>query len=74
MWLLDALKRIEKIVRENAFEQKKKKPRLKFNLGLMLIGLRTTGLWLAWGTTSGGTRWHVPNENALSELRTFKVY
>ena len=31
IWWLDALKRIEKIIRENAFEQKKKKPRLKFN-------------------------------------------
>ena len=39
---MDALKRIEKIVGENAFEQKKKKPRLKFNPGLALIGLRIT--------------------------------
>ena len=37
------MKRIEKIIRENAFEQKKKKPGLKFNPGLLLIGLRTTG-------------------------------
>ena len=28
---------------ENTFEQKKKKPGLKFNPGLALIGLRTTG-------------------------------
>ena len=43
---MDALKRIEKIIRENAFEQKKKKPRLKCNpgLALTLIGLGTTGL------------------------------
>ena len=34
---------IEKIIRENAFGQKKKKPRLKFNPGLALIDLRTTG-------------------------------
>ena len=27
---------------ENAFKQKKKKPRLKFNPGFALIGLRTT--------------------------------
>ena len=40
---MDALKRIEKIIRENAFEQKKKKLRLKFNPGLALIGLQTTG-------------------------------
>ena len=30
---------------ENAFEQKKNKPRLKFNLGSALIRLRTTGPW-----------------------------
>ena len=29
-------------MRENASEQKKKKPGLKFNPGLALIGLRTT--------------------------------
>jgi len=40
---LDALKRIDKIIEENAFEQKNKKQGLKFNLGLALIGLRTTG-------------------------------
>ena len=40
---LDALKWIEKIIWENAFEQKKKKLRLKFNPGLALIGLWTTG-------------------------------
>jgi len=31
-------------MRENAFEQKNKKPGLKFNPGLALIGLRTTEL------------------------------
>jgi len=40
---LDALKRIERIIGENAFEQKKKKPGIKFNPRLALIGLRTTG-------------------------------
>ena len=39
------LKRIEKIVRENAFDEKKKRLGLKFNPGLALIGLRTTGPW-----------------------------
>jgi len=34
---------MEKIVRENAFDEKKKRPGLKFNPGLTLIGLRTTG-------------------------------
>ena len=29
-------------MQENAFEQKKRKPRLKFNPGLVLISLRTT--------------------------------
>ena len=32
-----------KIIRENASEQNSKKPRLKFNPGLALIGFRTTG-------------------------------
>ena len=36
-------KKIEKIIRESAFDKKKKKPRLKFNLGLALTGVRTTG-------------------------------
>ena len=40
---MDALKKIEKIFRENASEQKKKKPSLKFNPGLGLTDLRTTG-------------------------------
>ena len=32
--MMDALKKIEKIISENPFEQKKKNPRLKFNRGL----------------------------------------
>ena len=40
---MDALKRVEKIIWENAFEQKTKNPRLKFNPESALIGLRTTG-------------------------------
>ena len=36
-------KRIEKIIRESAFDEKKKKPGLKFNPRLALTGLRTTG-------------------------------
>ena len=34
----------EKIIRQNAFVQKKES-RVKFNPGLALIGLRTTGPW-----------------------------
>ena len=34
---------IQEIIRENNFEQMIMKPRLKFNPGLALIGLRTTG-------------------------------
>ena len=45
IWWFDALKRIEKIIRKNAFEQNKKKPGLKFNPGLALVGLGTTGPW-----------------------------
>ena len=36
------LKRIEKIIRQNAFDKKKKKPGLKSNPRLALIGLRAT--------------------------------
>ena len=36
-------KKIEKIIRESAFDKKKKKPGLKFNPGLVLTGVRTTG-------------------------------
>ena len=37
------LKRIEKIIRESAFDKKTKKAGLKFNPGLALTGVRTTG-------------------------------
>ena len=40
---MDALTGIDKIIRKNAFDQKKNKPELKFNLGSALIGLRITG-------------------------------
>ena len=41
----DTLKRKEKIIQQNTFVQKEKKPMLKSNPGLALIGLRTTGPW-----------------------------
>lgn len=41
-WML--YKELEKVIREIAFEQKKKNPGLRCNLGLALIGLRTTKL------------------------------
>ena len=34
---------IEKIIRENVFERKKKKPGLNLTLGEALFGLRTSG-------------------------------
>ena len=37
------LQKLGEIIRENAFKQKKKNPRLKFNPGLVLIDPRTTG-------------------------------
>ena len=40
---MDTLKRIEKIIRESAFDKKKKKPGLKFNPWLALTCVRTTG-------------------------------
>lgn len=43
------LKRIEKIVRQNASDEKRKRLGLKFNpgiaTGIALIGLRTNGPW-----------------------------
>ena len=42
-WWLDVLKRIDKIILKNAFDQKKKKAELKFNLGSALIGFQITG-------------------------------
>ena len=39
------LKRLGKIVRENAFDDEKKRPGLKLNPRLALIGLSTTGPW-----------------------------
>ena len=38
-------KKIEKIIRESAFDKKKKKPGLKLNPGLALTGVRTNGPW-----------------------------
>ena len=34
---------VDKIIRKNAFDQKKKKAELKFNLGSALIGFQLTG-------------------------------
>ena len=39
------LKKIKKIIRESAFDKKKKKPGLKFNPRLALTGVRTNGPW-----------------------------
>ena len=39
------LKGERKLSEENAFELKEKKPGLKFNLRLAIVGLRTTGPW-----------------------------
>ena len=43
---MDTLKRMKKIIRESAVDEKKKKkptPKLKFNAGLVPTGVRTTG-------------------------------
>ena len=42
---LDVLKRIVKIFPKILLNKEMKKPELKFNPGLKLIGLRTTGPW-----------------------------
>ena len=44
--MIEYSKRIEKIIRESTFDEKKKKPGLKFNPRLALTGLRTTGAWI----------------------------
>ena len=41
--MIGCSKKKRKIIQENACDQKKKKPRLKFNPRLALIGLETTG-------------------------------
>jgi len=41
--LIGCSTKIEKIIRENAFEEKKKKPGIKFNPRLVLISVQTTG-------------------------------
>ena len=38
-------KRIEKIIRESVFDKKKEITGIKFNPGLALTGVRTTGPW-----------------------------
>ena len=38
---------MEKIILENVYKRKKKKPGLKFNPGLALIGLWKTEPWLS---------------------------
>ena len=43
IWWLDTLKTTKKIIRESAFDSKKKKPGLKFNLRLALTCIRKTG-------------------------------
>ena len=47
IWGVDTLKRIEKIIQENAFDKKKNKPRLKLTPvpGLLLTGIGTTEPW-----------------------------
>ena len=46
IWLFDALKRTQKIIPKRLLTKAMKKPRLKFNLGLVLIGLQTIiGPW-----------------------------
>ena len=42
---MDALKSKKRFIQENAFKQKREEPRLKFNPGLSLVSLRTTGPW-----------------------------
>ena len=48
-------KRIEKIIRESVFDKKKEITGIKFNPGLALTGVRTTGPWSRKPLPPGGT-------------------
>ena len=56
---MDTLKRIEKIIRESAFDKKKKKHRLNFNPGLALTGVQTTWPWFILISESAPESLHV---------------
>ena len=45
IWLFNALKRTREIIPKRLLNKGIKKPRLKFNLGLVLIGLGTSEPW-----------------------------
>ena len=62
------LKRIEKIVQENPFDEKKKRPGLKFNPGLVLIGLRTTGPYSMYDSTAQISRLQTQKKAKFAEL------
>ena len=68
IWSLDVLKRIVKIFPKRLLDKEIKKPELKFNPGLGLIDLWTTGSWmLSW---TEGKWWHIQ----LRSAQTAKYY
>ena len=56
IWLFDALKRTQKINPKGVLNKRMKKPRLQFNLGFMLIGLRSTWPWV-WCRSRNKRKW-----------------
>ena len=54
----------KKIIRQCAFDKKKKKRGLKFNPGLALTGVRTTGPWLKYGMIN----WAVYNPGCFAAV------
>ena len=54
------LQKIEKIIWENVFEQKKKKPGLKFNPEFALISFQTNGPW-SWSTSTSTSTLFIKN-------------
>ena len=50
IWLLDALKRTRKLFWKRLLNRQTKKPGFKFNPGLVLISLQTTGPWVVRST------------------------
>ena len=71
IWLLDALKRIAKIIPKRLLYKLIQKPGLKFNLGLVLIGLQTTGpdqfiLWSDWEYYFSPLDWMTANHKVTT--------
>ena len=73
VWLLDALKRTLKIFPKRLLSKGIKKRRLKFNPGLVLIGLRTTGPSRGLTLWAGKFRLRSGSYASLSRIQTLPI-